>query len=122
VERADRTGAFHCDGAATTVQYVKNTSGEGGGWASRRVKVGRALADVMPMTEHHPRHRQRPNPLVPPPRRTATPPRLTPPTPTPRQRHPTTDVGRALVTSPPLSAPVLLASPVLACLGGRAAR
>src|ERR1700743_1644061 len=50
VERADRTGVYRVDGAANVTQYVKNTSGEGGGWPSRRVKLGRALADVMPMT------------------------------------------------------------------------
>jgi hypothetical protein len=29
---------------------VKNTSGESGAWSSKRVRLGRALADVMPMT------------------------------------------------------------------------
>ena len=50
IERADRTGAFALDGAASTTQYVKNLSGESGAWAGRRVKLGRALADRMPMT------------------------------------------------------------------------
>src|ERR1700759_194794 len=50
IERADRSGAYQADGAANVTQYVKNTSGEGGGWAARRVKLGRALADLMPMT------------------------------------------------------------------------
>ena len=50
IERADRTGAFALDGAASTTQYVKNISGESGTWAGRRVKLGRALADRMPMT------------------------------------------------------------------------
>ena len=38
------------DGAASTTQYVKNLSGESGAWASKRVKLGRVLADRMPMT------------------------------------------------------------------------
>jgi hypothetical protein len=50
IERADRTGAFALDGAASTAQYVKNLSGESGAWAGRRVKLGRVLADRMPMT------------------------------------------------------------------------
>jgi hypothetical protein len=50
IERADRSGAFTVDGAASTTQYVKNVSGESGAWAGRRVKLGRALADRMPMT------------------------------------------------------------------------
>ncbi len=50
IERADRSGAFKVDGAATTTQYVKTVSGESGAWASKRVKLGRALADRMPMT------------------------------------------------------------------------
>ncbi len=50
VERADRSDAFRSDGAANITQYVKQTSGDGGGRASRHVKLGRALADVMPMT------------------------------------------------------------------------
>jgi hypothetical protein len=50
IERADRSGAFKVDGAATTTQYVKNVSGESGAWAGKRVKLGRALADRMPMT------------------------------------------------------------------------
>ncbi len=50
IERADRSGAFAADGAASTTQYVKTVSGESGAWASKRVKLGRALADRMPMT------------------------------------------------------------------------
>jgi hypothetical protein len=50
IERTDRSGAFKVDGAASTVQYVKNLSGESRSWASRRVNLGRALADRMPMT------------------------------------------------------------------------
>ena len=50
IERADRSGAFKVDGAASTTQYVKKVSGESGAWASKRVKLGRALADRMPMT------------------------------------------------------------------------
>ncbi len=50
IERVDRTGAFTADGAASTSQYVKNLSGESGAWAGRRVRLGRALSDTMPMT------------------------------------------------------------------------
>jgi hypothetical protein len=50
IERADRSGSFTVDGAASTTQYVKTVSGESGGWASKRVKLGRALVDTMPMT------------------------------------------------------------------------
>ena len=34
IERADRTGAFTVDGAASTTQYVKNLSGESGALGS----------------------------------------------------------------------------------------
>ncbi len=37
IERADRSGAFKIDGAASTTQYVKTVSGESGAWASKRV-------------------------------------------------------------------------------------
>ncbi len=50
IERVDRTGAFTADGAASTSQYLKNVSGESGAWAGRRVRLGRALSDTMPMT------------------------------------------------------------------------
>src|ERR1700761_8124051 len=50
VERAGRSGAFKVDGAPSTTQYVKQVSGESGAWASKRVRLGRALADRMPMT------------------------------------------------------------------------
>jgi hypothetical protein len=48
IERADRSGTYKVDGAANTTQYVKQASGESGAWASKRVRLGRALADVMP--------------------------------------------------------------------------
>jgi hypothetical protein len=50
VERVDRSGEFAVDGAASTVAYLRNVSGEGNGWAAERVLLGRALADRMPAT------------------------------------------------------------------------
>jgi hypothetical protein len=50
IERADRSGAFRVDGAASAVAYVRQVSGQTGAWASKRVQVGRALADRMPVT------------------------------------------------------------------------
>jgi hypothetical protein len=50
IERIDRTGEFGCEGAGSTVGYLRNVSGEASGWASERVLVGRALADRMPAT------------------------------------------------------------------------
>ncbi len=50
VERVDRTGEFAGDGAASTVAYLRNVSGEANGWASERVQLGRALVDRMPAT------------------------------------------------------------------------
>jgi hypothetical protein len=44
VERVDRTGEFGADGAASTVAYLRNVSGEANGWAAERVLLGRALA------------------------------------------------------------------------------
>ena len=50
LERVDRSGEFGVDGAASTVAYLRNLSGESNGWASERVLLGRALADRMPAT------------------------------------------------------------------------
>ncbi len=50
LERVDRTGEFSANGAASTVAYLRNVSGETSPWASGRVLVGRALADRMPAT------------------------------------------------------------------------
>ena len=50
VERVDRTGEFAAEGAASTVAYLRNLSGEANGWASERVLLGRALVDHMPST------------------------------------------------------------------------
>ncbi|HEX4018675.1 MAG TPA: DUF222 domain-containing protein, partial [Frankiaceae bacterium] len=50
IERADRSGEYGRDGAASTTAYVRGISGESDGWVSKRVKVGRALADRMPVT------------------------------------------------------------------------
>jgi hypothetical protein len=50
IERADRSGAFRVDGAASTAAFVRQVSGEHDGWVSKRVQVGRALADRMPVT------------------------------------------------------------------------
>jgi Domain of unknown function (DUF222) len=50
MERVDRTGQFAADGSASMVAYVRGISGERSGWASRRVNVGRALADRLPET------------------------------------------------------------------------
>ena len=50
IERADRSGAYGLDGAASTAAFVRGLSGEHDGWVSNRVQVGRALADRMPVT------------------------------------------------------------------------
>ena len=50
IERADRSGFYATDGAASTRAYVRQLSGESDGWVSKRVQVGRALADRMPVT------------------------------------------------------------------------
>ncbi len=50
IERADRSGFYATDGAASTQAYVRQLSGESDGWVSKRVQVGRALADRMPVT------------------------------------------------------------------------
>src|SRR5487761_2462687 len=50
IERADRSGFYATDGAASTQAYVRGISGESDAWVSKRVQVGRALADRMPVT------------------------------------------------------------------------
>jgi uncharacterized protein DUF222 len=50
LERVDRTGEYSCDGAASTVAYLRNLSGETNPWCSERVQLGRALVDHMPST------------------------------------------------------------------------
>ncbi len=50
IERADRSGAYAVDGAASTAAFVRQLSGESDGWVSKRVQAGRALADRMPVT------------------------------------------------------------------------
>src|ERR1700760_3406384 len=48
IELADRSGEYAADGAASVGAYVRRTANENNGWASRRVHVGRALADHCP--------------------------------------------------------------------------
>src|ERR1700690_1534692 len=50
IERADRSGTYAIDGAASTQAFGRQLSGESDGWISKRVQVGRALADRMPVT------------------------------------------------------------------------
>ena len=50
IERTDRSGFYATDGAASTQAFVRQLSGESDGWVSKRVQVGRALADRMPVT------------------------------------------------------------------------
>lgn len=50
IERAERSGQFAADGAASAHQYVCRKINERGEWASKRITVGRALADRLPMT------------------------------------------------------------------------
>ena len=50
IERVDRTGAYAAEGAASTVAHVAREAGETPSWASKRVQVGRALADRLPTT------------------------------------------------------------------------
>ena len=49
IERVDRSGQFGVDGAASTTAFVRRRINERGEWASKRVAVGRALADRLPM-------------------------------------------------------------------------
>lgn len=48
IERVDRTGEYAVDGAASTTAYVRGLCHERGAWVSRRVRLGRALADRLP--------------------------------------------------------------------------
>ncbi len=50
IERADRSGEYRIDGAASVTAFVRRTANENNGWASRRIHVGRALADALPAT------------------------------------------------------------------------
>ncbi len=50
IERADRSGEYRIDGAASVTAFVRRTANENNGWASRRIHVGRALADSLPAT------------------------------------------------------------------------
>jgi hypothetical protein len=50
VERVDRTGQSCADGIASTTAYLRRRINERGEWASKRVAVGRALADRLPFT------------------------------------------------------------------------
>ena len=50
LERVDRTGEYACDGANSTLSYLRNLSGETNPWCSERVHLGRALVDHMPAT------------------------------------------------------------------------
>ena len=50
IERADRSGEYASDGAASVSAYVRRTANESAGWATKRVQVGRALADSLPAT------------------------------------------------------------------------
>jgi hypothetical protein len=58
IERADRSGTYAMDGAASTAAFVRGLSGESDGWVARRVQVGRALADRMPVTREGVRGRR----------------------------------------------------------------
>jgi hypothetical protein len=50
IERVDRSGEFARDGFVSTHAYVRARAAESGGWASKRVHAGRALADRLPAT------------------------------------------------------------------------
>jgi hypothetical protein len=50
IERVDRSGEFSRDGFVSVNAYVRERAGESQGWASKRVHVGRALADRLPAT------------------------------------------------------------------------
>jgi hypothetical protein len=50
IERADRSRAFAVDGAASVPAFVRGLSGQSPAWASKRVQLGRTLADRMPVT------------------------------------------------------------------------
>ncbi len=48
VERVDRTGQSCADGVASTTAFVRRKVNERGEWVSKRVAVGRALAERLP--------------------------------------------------------------------------
>ena len=50
IERVDRTGQFGVDGAASTNGFVRSRINERAEWVSKRVAVGRALTDRLPVT------------------------------------------------------------------------
>ena len=50
MERVDRSGAYAADGAASTTAFVRGLCQERSSWGSRRVRLGRALADRLPST------------------------------------------------------------------------
>jgi hypothetical protein len=50
IERVDRSGEFARDGFVSTHAFVRARAGESGGWASKRLHAGRALADRLPAT------------------------------------------------------------------------
>src|ERR1700709_2154522 len=50
IERADRSGEYASDGASSVSAFVRATLNESSGWATKRVQVGRALADSLPAT------------------------------------------------------------------------
>ena len=50
IERADRSGEYRVDGASSVTAYVRSMANETNPWASKRVHLGRALADCLPAT------------------------------------------------------------------------
>jgi hypothetical protein len=50
IERVDRSVEYAYDGAASTTSYVRGVCRERGSWVSRRLQLGRALADRLPST------------------------------------------------------------------------
>jgi hypothetical protein len=50
LERVERSGQFSVDGAATVNQFVRRRINETDSWAAKRIAVGRALADRLPIT------------------------------------------------------------------------
>ena len=51
IERAERSGEFARDGAATINAYVRGAANETAPWASKRIGLGRALVDRLPETQ-----------------------------------------------------------------------
>ena len=50
IERAERSGEFARDGAATINAFVRGVANETAPWASKRIGLGRALVDRLPET------------------------------------------------------------------------